>query len=453
MTAARKLRVDLLNDPIDSSLRAFAIPMAFSFLVQLLYSLIDRFYVSRLGDAAIAAIGSSDQVAFFVFTLGSGFGVGTGIIVARRMGEGNAMEAGRTATQALVGMLMLGAVVTTILYILMPYIPQRFGLAPNVATYAVQYMSMLFLGLTANLVNFQISSVVRSTGNSVYPMIILLMTTVVNAVIAPFLIFGIGPFPRMEMAGAGLATALSQILGAGFSIWAVGAGKAGIRLNFKNFKLDPSLLNRIGKQGFPASLQMLSVSLNRMGIFVIAGAFGTSVVAGYTLGLYMDMIVFMFVFATGMAVEVATGQNLGAGKVDRIHLYHRSAVKQLSVVIVTLGVVIYLFGAQFIGLYTHTPATITEATNYLHISVFGYLFFAIGVATVRVVSGAGAAFTSMGITAGSILGVQLPLAYVLSRYAGLGQQGIWFALVIGYVVLTVVATVVKRRGRWLTARV
>jgi putative MATE family efflux protein len=453
MSAARTLRVDLLNDPIDSSLRAFAIPMAFSFLVQLLYSLIDRFYVSRLGDAAIAAIGSSDQVAFFVFTLGSGFGVGTGIIVARRMGEGNVTEAGRTATQALVGMMMLGAVVTTILYILMPYIPQRFGLAPNVATYAVQYMSMLFLGLTANLVNFQISSVVRSTGNSVYPMVILLMTTVVNAIIAPFLIFGIGPFPRMEMAGAGLATALSQILGAGFSIWAVGVGKAGIRLNFKNFKLDPSLLNRIGKQGFPASLQMLSVSLNRMGIFVIAGAFGTSVVAGYTLGLYMDMIVFMFVFATGMAVEVATGQNLGAGKVDRIHLYHRSAVKQLSVVIVTLGVVIYLFGAQFIGLYTHTPATISEATNYLHISVFGYLFFAIGVATVRVVSGAGAAFTSMGITAGSILGVQLPLAYVLSRYAGLGQQGIWFALVIGYVVLTIVATIVKRRGRWLTARV
>jgi len=228
MSAARKLRVDLLSDPIDSSLRAFAIPMAFSYLVQLLYSLIDRFYVSRLGDAAIAAIGSSDQVAFFVFTLGSGFGVGAGIIVARRMGEGNAEEAGRTATQALVGMIMLGAVVTTILYILLPYIPQRFGLAPNVATYAVQYMSMLFIGLTANLVNFQISSIVRSTGNSVYPMVILLMTTVVNAIIAPFLIFGIGPFPRMEMAGAGLATALSQILGAGFSIWAVGAGKAGI---------------------------------------------------------------------------------------------------------------------------------------------------------------------------------------------------------------------------------
>jgi len=453
MSAARKLRVDLLSDPIDSSLRAFAIPMAFSYLVQLLYSLIDRFYVSRLGDAAIAAIGSSDQVAFFVFTLGSGFGVGAGIIVARRMGEGNAEEAGRTATQALVGMIMLGAVVTTILYILLPYIPQRFGLAPNVATYAVQYMSMLFIGLTANLVNFQISSIVRSTGNSVYPMVILLMTTVVNAIIAPFLIFGIGPFPRMEMAGAGLATALSQILGAGFSIWAVGAGKAGIRLNFKNFKLDPSLLNRIGKQGFPASLQMLSVSLNRMGIFVIAGAFGTSVVAGYTLGLYMDMIVFMFVFATGMAVEVATGQNLGAGKIERIDLYHRSAVKQLSVVIAVLGLAIYLFGAQFIGLYTTTPATVVEATNYLHISVFGYLFFAIGVATVRVVSGAGAAFTSMSITAGSILGVQLPLAYVLSRYSGLGQTGIWLAVVIGYAVLTIVATVVKRRGKWLSARV
>lgn len=453
MSAASKFRVNLLADPIDSSLRRFAVPMTISFLVQFLYSLIDRFYVSRLGDSAIAAIGSSDQVAFLVFTLGSGFGVGTGIIVARRIGEGDRDEAGRTATQAVVGLTFLGLVVTAALYSFIPVLPSMFSLAPDVATYSIQYMSMLFIGLTANLLNFQISSVVRSTGNSIYPTIILLLTTVANAIIAPFLIFGIGPFPRMEMAGAGLATAISQILGAGVSLWAVGAGKAGIRLSFKNFKLDLPLINRIGKQGFPASLQMLSVSLSRVGIFKIAGVFGTTVLAAYTLGLYMDMIVFMFVFATGMAVEVATGQNIGAKQIDRVFLYHRSALKQLSVVIVTLGVLIYLFGAQFISIFTKNPDTIVEATKYLHISVFGYLFFAMGVATVRVVSGAGAAFTSMGITAGSILFVQLPLAYLLSTTMGLGQQGIWLGIVLGYVVLTIVAMTVLRNGTWRTAHV
>ncbi|MBK9183552.1 MAG: hypothetical protein IPM83_10620 [Ignavibacteria bacterium] len=88
-SAAVRRRVDLINDPIDGSLRLFAIPLAFSFVVNMVYSLIDRYYVSRLGDAAIAAIGTSDQVVFFLFTLVSGFAVGTGIIVSRRFGEGD----------------------------------------------------------------------------------------------------------------------------------------------------------------------------------------------------------------------------------------------------------------------------------------------------------------------------------------------------------------------------
>jgi putative MATE family efflux protein len=443
-----RLRVDLVHDPIDRSLRVFALPLTFSFLVQFLYSLIDRYYVSRLGVDAIAAIGSIDQIAFFVFTLGSGFGVGSGVLISRRIGEGDRAEASRLATQAIIGMLGISTVVTIVMYGMMSFIPKAMGLPSTVSVYAHDYMSTLFLGLIGNFLMFQISAIVRSTGNTVYPMVILLSTTVINAIIAPLLIFGLGPFPVLGMKGAGLATASAQLAGAALSMWAMTSGKAGLQPDLSSLKPRFDVIGRIARQGVPASLQMLSVSLNRVGIFALAGAFGTNVIAAYTLGLYADMIVYMFVFAVGMTVEVATGQNLGAGTVDRIAAYHRSAIRQLSILMLCMGVVVYLFGPAFVGLFTTDPATIDVATQYLHISVIGYLFFSIGFVSVRVISGAGAAFLSMGIAAGSMLGVQLPLGHLLSSVVGWGHTGIWIAIVIGYGVFAGVAYAAYRMGRW-----
>jgi putative MATE family efflux protein len=453
MNATSRQHVDLINGPVDSSLRRFAVPMAFSFMVNMVYSLIDRFYASRLGDAAIAAIGSSDQVAFFTFTLASGFGVGTGIIVARRIGEGNRAEAARTATQAVVAMALLAASVTALLYLALPSLPSLLRMNDVVSQYAIQYMGFLFLGFTANLLNFQMFSILRSTGNAVFPMVVLICTTVINAAVAPFLIFGLGPFPEMGLGGAGLATAFAQICGTVVSMWAILSGKASLRLDFTAFRLDTALLMRIARQGIPASLQMLSVSLNRLALFGIVGGFGTSVTAAYTLGLNVDMFVFMSVFAVAMSVEVATGQNIGAGKIERVALFHRSAIRQLSVLMGLLALAVWFFGEPFVRLYTSNPDTVAEAVRYLHTTVFGYLFFAAGLVTVRVFSGAGAPLLSMAITAGGLLGLQLPLAWVLSNATPLAQHGVWIALVVGYALFAGVALWIYKLGVWKNARV
>lgn len=453
MSALKRHSVDLLNDPIDRSLRLFAIPMAFSFLINMVYSLIDRYYASRLGDAAIAAIGSSDQVTFFVFTLASGFGVGTGIIVARRYGEGNHEEAGRTAAQAVGAMASIALTITAVLYALLPAIPDLMRMPGEVGGLALQYMSFLYIGFTANLINFQLFAVIRSTGNPVFPMMVLIFTTVMNAILAPILIFGLGPVPDMGLAGAGLATALSQISGSVLALWAVTTGRTTLRLRFDRFRPDFGLLWRIGRLGLPASLQMLSVSVNRALIFVLVGGFGTSVTAAYTLGLNVDMVVFMSVFALGVSVEVATGQNLGAGKLERVAAYHRSAMKQGSILMAALAVLVWLLGVAFIKLYTTSPETVAAATQYLHITVFGYVFFAIGIVTVRSMSGAGAAVTSMAITAGCLLGLQLPLSYIFSQSMAMGPFGVWIGILIGYVAFAIVALLVHRGGSWRSARV
>ncbi len=451
MTTPR--RVDLINDPIGPSLRRFAVPLGFSFIVNMVYSLIDRFYVSRLGDAAIAAIGSSDQLVFLLFTLVSGFAVGSGIIVARRFGEGDRTGASRTGTQALVGMAIMAASVTAIMYALLPIIPSVMQMETLVETLSVEYLSMLLIGFTFNLMNFQMFSIVRSTGNAVFPMSVLVITVILNAIIAPFLIFGIGPFPEMGMKGAGLATALSQMSGTAIALTALVRGSTNIHLDFSQFRLDGALLRRVAKQGFPASLQMLSVALNRAAIFAIVAGFGTHVTAAYTLGLNIDMMVYMSVFAMGIAVETATGQNIGAQRPERVAMIHRSAIVQIGALMLVLALAVWLFGTSFVKLYTQNPETITEATSYLNVTVIGYVFFSTGLLTVRVLSGAGASLLAMTITAGSLLGIQLPLALLLGHTTSMGPMGVWIAIAVGYAVFTAVALSVFRSNRWKAVRV
>ena len=448
-SAFAKRRVDLINDPVGRSLRLFSIPIALSFIINMIYSLVDRYYVSRLGDAAIAAIGSTDQIVFFLFTLVSGIAVGAGIIVSRRFGEGDAEGARRTATQSLVGMGIMAGCVNILFYVFLPLIPGIMRMPPDVAEYGRQYLQTLLIGFTFNLLNFHIFSLSRSTGNALFPTTVLITTVALNAMIAPFLIFGIGPFPEMGMKGAGLATALSQISGTVISLVAIARGRTNLRLDFSRFRLDADLLLRVIKQGLPASLQMLSVSVNRAFVFSMVGAFGTSATAAYTLGLNVDMMVFMTVFAVGIAVQTAAGQNLGAGKPERVWAYFRSAAAQLTVLMICLAVVVWIGGREFVSAYTRSEATIAAATEYLHITVFGYVFFAVGLITVRVISGAGSSMLAMVVTSGSLVGIQLPLCYALAHFAGMGPTGIWVGLTVGYAIFCAIAYGVLRKGNWL----
>lgn len=448
-TQRRSTRIDLLNSPIMSSLIKFTIPLTFSFVVNMLYGLIDRYFISRLGTEAIAAIGIGEQLNFLIFTLGSGFCMGTGVIVARRIGERDQEGADRTATQAITFLFIATLILTTILYIALPHVLKLFNAETRVTTLAMEYLSGILFGFMANLLSFQINAIVRSTGNAVYPTVILLSTTVMNAILAPILIF----YFNMGMFGAGLATALAQIFGMLVNIYFVLGGKAGIHLRFDNFKFDGHIIGKVLSLGLPSSLQMLSVSVTRIAILRLVAGFGQSVMAAYTLGLSADFMAFMFIFSVGIAVEIATGQNLGAKKPERVFAFHKAGIQALAVVVAVFGFVVYIFGGSFVGIYTDDPVVISEAVNYLHISVFGYLFFAIGIVSARVISGAGAAYQSLAIVGGSIVLIQLPLVYLFCTVFGWQQTGIWIGSATGYLFFALISLVNLFGKRWLKVSV
>ncbi|MFN8367344.1 MAG: MATE family efflux transporter [Candidatus Kapaibacterium sp.] len=441
--------VDLLNGSYISTLVKFSIPLTLSFLINMAYSLIDRWFISRLGTDAIAAIGLGDQMNFLVFTLGSGFSMGTGIIVARRIGEGNREKANYTATQAIIFMLVTTVLLTVVLQLMLPFVLAKFGASPNVSALAQAYLSAILFGFSGNLLSFQINAIVRSTGNPVYPTIILVLTTVINAILAPIFIFVF----NMGMYGAGLATASAQLIGCAINIYSIINGKAGIQLQLKGFRFDRAIIWSVLLLGIPSSIQMFSVSITRIAIFKMVAQFGENIMAAYTLGMNVDFIVFMFVFAVGVAVEIATGQNIGAKKFEGVFGYHKAGIKILLGVIAVLGTLIFFFGSHFTAMYSNNPIVIEETQKYFHVSVFAYLAFAVGIVSARVISGAGSAYFSLAIVAGSILLLQLPLIYILCNVVHWNQVGIWIGSAGGYGLFSIIALVSVYSKKWMQAKV
>jgi putative MATE family efflux protein len=444
--------VDLINSNVDSSLRKFSLPLMISFLIHMLYAWVDLYFVSKLGPEAIAAVGVGEQLLFFAFGIGMGFGVGTGIIIARRIGENNYPGAGNTATQGLAFMILFAVLISITLYFLMPFVLDLMQIKGTVRNMSIEYLSVILIGLPFNFIIFQINSMIRSTGNSVIPMVILITANVINAVLSPLFIFGIGFFPEWGVAGAAVATAIAQITGSILALTVLTVYFKKIHISFNRFSFDFFILKKIFRLGIPASLQLIAVSLNRMVLTWLTNSFGTAVLTTYMIGMRVDLFVFMSIFAVGAAIEIITGQNLGAKKIERIFEYYKSAIKQLSFLIIFFGIVIFLSGEYIALVFTKNTEIIMNVKEYLRINVFAYIFFAIGIISVRVISGAGDYIRSLILVVIVLYLFQLPIAYLLSKTAFFDYQGIWYGILASHVFFSIIGISSLYNRKWIKVK-
>jgi putative MATE family efflux protein len=443
--------MDLLHGSITSSLWKFATPLIFSFFAQVVYVWIDTFFISHLGPAAISAAGVCEQIMFFTFTLGGGFATGTAIIVARRIGEGRRAEAEHIASQSINATFLSGAVLAIVLYTFLPFLLHLLGLKDDVEMYALAYMSMVLLGLPFNLLIFQTNAIARASGDSPFAMKVLFTSTLLNIAFAPLFIFGYGPVPAMGMHGAGLATAMAIFLSALLSVWRIFSHQSGLHIVFEFALPKWEIVRRVLTLGIPASLQMLCISMTRISIFAIVSSFGLAVTTAYTLGMRMDFIIFMPILGFGIALETITAQNLGAKQPERVMQFYRTAIIQVGSLMMLAGLLLFVCSDYFARLFVQDSTVLSALHGYLSVSVFGYPLFVIGVLSVRLLSGAGKPFVSLGVVVVSFVCVQFPLAYVLAHYTQLASTGIWLGVMGSYCTFAGGSAWFVLRKRWVTA--
>ena len=443
----------LTEGSLVHGIRNLAVPMLVGAILQNLQSLINLFWVGRLGPTAVAAVAMAGTILMILFPMLMGLSTGTLALVARAVGAHRWDDAGEAASQSIILSAILGVLTGLVGWHYSDHLFRLLGAEPDVVAAGEAYMRIAMLGSFTGFVLFICSAALQGAGDTVRPMYIMAISNVLNIGLDPLFIFGIGPFPRMGVSGAALASVISQTVAAIAAVHVLFSGKGHLQIHFSQWKPNLSLSWRILRIGIPGSGQMLSRSLMSAVLMRIVAGCGTATVAAYGTGLRFHMLIMMPAFAFGGAAATMVGQNLGAGRPERSRLAAWIATGIDAVIMAVCAVVLMAFARPLIRAFNRDPAVVDIGAQYLRTVSPFYVFAALGVVLGRALNGAGDSIAPMIITVLSLWGLQVPLAIVLARIWHPPTDGIWWAINFAMILNGLLTAAWFEVGRWRHKRV
>jgi len=436
-----------------AAISRLAAPMLVGAILQNIQSLIDLFWVGRLGPSAVAAVAMSGTILMVLFPMLMGLSTGTVALVARAIGARKPDEASEAAGQSLLLALVLGSLSGVLGWFYADELFAVLGAGPDVLAEGKGYLQISLLGSFTVFVLFIGNAALQGAGDTVSPMVVMAISNVLNIILDPLFIFGPGPFPAMGVYGAAIATVLAQAVAALGSLFVLFTGRSHLHVRLRHGSFHPGLAWRILRIGLPGSGQMLSRSLMSAVMMRIVATCGTAAVAAYGIGMRFHMILLMPAFALGGAAATMVGQNLGAGKPARARHAAWVATGLDAAVMAVAAVLIFPAAPGLIGLFNDHADVVAVGAHYLRVVSPFYLFAALGIVLGRGLNGAGDSVGPMVITIVTLWGLQVPLAVFFSRLWEPATEGIWWAMVVAFVVQGVLTALWFETGRWMRNRV
>ena len=414
--------------------------------------LFDLFWLGRLGAIAIAASALGETIVIFASSVGIGIQVGVRAMVARRIGAGDREGADRALTQAALFALLSSFVLGGLGFFISGPALRLLGAAPDATGPALNYLRVSFLGLFARISFFVVNAALRGAGNAVAAMWALGAVSLINIAVDPLLIFGIGPFPELGVAGSAAAVVISRTIGLFIQFGMLVSGRFRVGLD-RRLRLDFDTMGEIFRIGFPGTLRTL---LERGGTSVlvrIIAFYGTFAVATY--GIIRRIYMFALLPSAGFSGASATlvGQNLGAHQADRSERSAWIAVGHNALISGLVSAALFVFAEPIVRIFNATPEVLDMGTASLRIIALSYVFLASATVLAESLNGAGDTVPPMVVNSFTLWAVQLPLAYLLSFSAGWGVDGIWVAMAATNVSNALLLAVWFRAGRWKETRV
>lgn len=443
---------DFTEGSIPKHLLAFALPMLIGNALQALYNTVDSFWVGRyLGANALAAVSVSFPVTFILISLVMGITMATTVLVSQYYGARDEAMVKRVVSNS-IAMLAVGAGAVSVLGVIFSRpILTLINTPPELMDQAVAYLNVILGGLVFAFGYNVFSAILRGLGDSRTPLLFLIYATVTNIILDPLMIFGIGPFPKMGVVGAAWATIIAQALSTALAIRHLNRQNHLIQVNWREFRFDRKLIGLTIKIGLPAGVQQTLVSLGMTVVMSIINRFGADVVAAFGAGSRLDQFANMPAMSIGLAVSALVGQNLGAGKDERV----KEVVKWGAITAASMASVVALtafFAPKLlISLFLKEPAVLAAGAQYLRIIAFSYIPFAIMFTTTGVMRGAGDSVPTMVFSLVSLWIVRVPLASYLSGRIGI--NGVWIAMVVSSVIGLAMSYGYYLTGRWKRAAV
>jgi len=297
-------------------------------------------------------------------------------------------------------------------------------------------------------VQFLTAALFQAVGDAKTALWINAVAVLLNLLLDPMLIFGLGPFPRLEVAGAATATTIARSLGMVAALFFLVRRKSDLHMFKEGWHPDRRLIGRLIKIGVPSSLQMSLRSVSGIIMMGIVARYGTFALAAYGVGLRLDMLMLMPGFGLGAATATLVGQNLGAGKSGRAERSSWTAAANYAAIMTAAGCLFYWLAADIFFIFNSNVEVVNIGVLYLRTLVLSYPFLALAIILNRALSGAGETLKTMSITAFALFGVAVPLAYAIPALFDTGVRGIWIAIVLANITQALILTWVFTRGRW-----
>jgi putative MATE family efflux protein len=421
-------------------------------------------WVGKLGSASVAGVGLAGLSVQLVNSLLMGLFAGLRAMVARFIGAGDIESAADVTKQAITVNMIFSIIMAAIGIFFAEQILQWFGVNPDVVTQGAPYLRIQFIGMVAMGLVMMTSSTMQATGDTMNPMRISIFYRILHVVLCPFMIFGADfaskvfphlsnfsgwwPLPALGVTGAAMTGVVSQTLGGIIGLWYLFSGRTRLHLSFKNFHINTNLIWRLVKIGLPAAVNGMERSVVGLVMMKFIAPFGTMAIAAHTIMTRVEMLIMMPGMGFGMAAGVLAGQNMGANQPARAEKSGWMGVALTEGTMLICSAAMAIWAPQLVSLFNSEPGVVEIGSTFLRIAAVGFIFMGFAAVLADCLNGVGDTLIPMIAGLVSMWLMQIPLAYILPKWTGLGVFGVRWAMVVALAARAITYVIYFRAGRW-----
>jgi putative MATE family efflux protein len=448
-------RGDLTQGSIGPTLLIFALPTLASSILQSLNGTINAIWVGRfIGEGALAATSNANMVMFLLTAFVFGFGMASTILIGQAWGRKDIAGARRVFGTAGGGMILVTIIVAIAGYFLSGSILRLLGTPGDAAPLALAYLQVIFLAMPALLLLTMLMMALRGAGDSVTPLWFMIVAVVLDSGLNPVFILGLGPAPRMGIAGSATATLIANYTALLSLIAYIYVKDLPLRLRGKELRYlrcDLSILKTIVVKGLPMGIQMIVISLSALALVGMVNREGVDTTAAFGVALQLWTYVQMPAMAVGAAVSAMAAQNIGAGQWDRVGAITRVGIVQSLLITGALIIVMTLADRAVLSLFMGSDSPALPIARHIHVlATWNFLLFGVMMVLFATVRANGAVWAPLIILAIGLVPVRF--GYIFATYGWLGADAIWTSFPVTSLINVVLAAAYYLQGGWKKAR-
>ena len=439
---------DFTEGKLSRAILLLSIPAVLEMVMESVFVIVDIYFVSKLGSNAVATVGITESMVTIIYAIAIGLGTATTSIVSRRIGEKNPDAASVAAFQAILTGIVVSLLIGLPGALFSKKLLSMMGASDIIVNSMSGYTRIMLGGNIVIMMLFIINAIFRSAGDAAVAMKVLWIGNIINICLDPCLIFGLGPFPHMGVMGAAVATSIGRGTAVLVQFYLLFYGKKRIRLSTKHFVVDLKTMIKLTKLSLGSIGQNLIGTTSWIALVRITSSFGSEVVAGYTIAMRIIGFTILPSWGISNAASTLVGQNLGAKKPERAERAVWVTGWVNMILLSVIGLILVLFPDIFIRVFIHDENVIKSGVLGLRIVSIGFIAYGLGMVLVNSFNGAGDTSTPLKINIFAFWLVEIPLAWLLAIKAGLNEEGVFIAIVVSESLMTLIAWIVFRKGKW-----